>query len=121
MTPSPDLLQFIGSSFRSIWALELLLVLKRDRRLWPHEELVSNLRASDLVVTKALDGLVAAGLASLEEGGASYMPVSKEVAAYVDDLEKLYAARPDAVRRVIVAATASGATAFADAFRLRGD
>jgi hypothetical protein len=29
--------------------------------------------------------------------------------------------RPDAVRRVIVAGAASGASAFADAFRLRKD
>jgi hypothetical protein len=119
--PSDDLQRFIGSSFRSIWALELLLVLKRERRVWPRAELVSTLRASELVVSKALDGLVAAGLASVDEGGASYMPVNDDVAAHVDELEKLYAARPDAVRRAIISATASGATAFADAFRLRKD
>lgn len=121
MTGPDDLLRFIGSSFRSVWALELLLVLKREPRLWSRAELVSTLRASDLVVSKALDGLVTAGLVSLEGEGASFMPVSREVAAQVDEVEKLYAARPDAVRRAIVAATASGATAFADAFRLRKD
>lgn len=121
MTPSDELLRFIGSSFRSIWALELLLLLKRDRRVWPHPELVATLRASELVVSKALDGLVAAGLASVEEEGASYMPASEALASHVDQLEKLYAARPDAVRRAIILAAASGATAFADAFRLRND
>lgn len=121
MNPTDDLLRFIGSSFRSIWALELLLVLKREQRPWQHSELVSTLRASDLVVNKALDGLVAAGLASVDEEGASYMPVSTEVAARVDRLEELYAVRPDAVRRAIVSASTSGLAAFADAFRLRGD
>ena len=111
----------IGSSFRSVWALELLLLLKREQRVWPREELIGTLRASELVVTNALDSLVAAGLASVEEGGALYMPVTEEVASSVDQLEQLYAARPDAVRRVIVSASASGATAFADAFRLRKD
>ena len=36
-------------------------------------------------------------------------------------VEKLYAARPDAVRRAIVSPSASAAAAFADAFRLRKD
>ena len=122
MTSSADdLLRFIRSTFRSVWALELLLVLKREPRLWSRDELVSVLRASELVVSKALDGLVAAGLASLEGEGASYMPVSAEVASKVDETETLYAVRPDAVRRAIVEASSSSATAFADAFRLRKD
>ena len=79
------------------------------------------MRASELVVSKALDELIAAGLASIEEGGASYMPVNAAVGECVDELEKLYAARPDAVRRAIIASSSSGATAFANAFRLRKD
>ncbi|NUS99951.1 MAG: hypothetical protein HOP96_03140 [Sphingomonas sp.] len=121
MILSEDLLRFIGSSFRSVWALELLLVLKRDARAWSAAELVSTLRASDLVVSNALDTLVAAGLASVEGEGVRYMPVNDEVAACVDKLESLYAARPDAVRRAIVATASSGMTAFSDAFRLRKD
>lgn len=117
--PADDLLRLIGSSFRSVWALELLLLLKRDPRPFPPAELISTLRASDLVVNKALDELVAAGLVSIEEGGALYMPVGEATAKRIDEVEKLYAARPDAVRREIVSATSSGATAFADAFRLR--
>lgn len=119
--PSGDLERFIGSSFRSIWALELLLILKRERRAWSASELVSIMRASELVVSKALDGLVSAGLASIEDQGVLYMPVNDEVARCVDQLEQLYAVRPDAVRRAIVSASASGADAFADAFRLRKD
>ena len=117
--PADDLLRLIGSSFRSVWALELLLLLKRDPRPFPPAELISTLRASDLVVNKALDELVAAGLVSMEEGGALYMPVGEGTAKQIDEVEKLYAARPDAVRREIVSATSSGAAAFADAFRLR--
>jgi hypothetical protein len=121
VTLPEDLLRFVGSTFRSVWALELLLVLKREPRPWAPAELVANLRASELVVSKALDALVSAGLASWEGEGVVYMPINAEVAARVDQLEKLYAARPDAVRRAIVSAAASGATAFADAFRLRKD
>jgi len=79
------------------------------------------MRASELVISNALDSLLAAGLASVEGEGARYMPVSKEVADYVDRSERLYAARPDAVRRAIVSASAGGLTAFSDAFRLRKD
>ena len=120
-SPSDDLLRFIGSSFRSVWALELILILKRERRVWARDELVSTMRASELVVSKAVDALVTAGLASVEGHGVTYMPVNDDVAACVDQLEKLYAVRPDAVRRTIVSASATGATAFADAFKLRRD
>lgn len=104
-----------------MWALELLLILKRQRRSWSHEELVSTMRASELVVSKALDSLVAAGLASVEGQGVTYMPINDDVATCVDQLESLYAVRPDAVRRAIVSAASSGASAFADAFKLRKD
>ena len=116
-----ELYSFIGSSFRSVWALELLLLLKREPRSWSKEELITTLRASDLVVSNAIDELVAAGLVSVEGDGARYMPVSDDMAKSVKQVEKVYSARPNAVRRAIVSASASGATAFADAFRLRKD
>ena len=103
-----------------MWALELLLILKRERRVWSYDELVSTMRASELVVSKACDALVAAGLASVEGHGVTYMPINDGVANCVEQLESLYAVRPDAVRRIIVSTT-SGASAFADAFKLRKD
>lgn len=121
VSSSEDLLRFVESSFRSVWALELLLILKRDRRTWPSAELVSTMRASELVVSKALDALVSAGLVSVDRQGAMYTPINDHVATCMDELERLYAARPDAVRRVIVSASSSSATAFADAFKLRKD
>ena len=119
--PDNDLIRLIGASFRSVWALELLLLLKHEKRTWRPEELISALRASDLVVNKALDELIAAGLVSIDGEGARYMPVSEDVARQIDQVESLYSARPDAVRRAIVSTAASGATAFVDAFRLRKD
>lgn len=116
-----DILRFIASSFRSVWALELLLVLKSEPRSWSSDELVTTMRASDLVVTKGLDALEAAGLVSNNGDQAQYMPVSGDVATLVDDAEELYAKRPDAVRRAIVSASAGDATAFAEAFKLRKD
>ena len=116
-----DVLRFIAASFPSVWALELLLVLKSDRRAWEQDELVATLRASELVVSKALDALVVAGLASVEGKGAAYLPVNREVESCVEQVEDLYRSKPNSVRRAIVSAGTSSASAFADAFKLRRD
>jgi hypothetical protein len=114
-----DVLRFIAASFPSVWALELLLTLRSERRIWTGQELLATLRASELVVSKALDALVIAGLASIEDDGAVYAPVNRDVEVSVDRVEKLYRTRPDAVRRAIVSIGTSSATAFADAFKIR--
>ena len=119
MTRSAELTSFIASSFRSVWALELLLLLKREARPCSRDELVSLLRASPAVVENALDALVAAGLAGIEGGDPRYMPASSETAALVDETEQLYASRPDHVRRLIVASSNKGLAAFSNAFRLK--
>jgi hypothetical protein len=119
--PDNELLSFIASSFRSVWALELLLLLKKEQRAWPRAELVTTLRASELVVSHALDGLVAAGLVSVDDRGASYTPANGQLVECVDQVEQLYRSKPNAVRRAIVAASSSSAAAFADAFKLRKD
>lgn len=118
-TSDEDILRFIAASFPSVWALELLLALKGEPRVWSREELVTTLRASELVISKALDALVAAGLASFEGEGAVYQPVNREVELSIGRVEELYRTRPNFVRRAIVAASTSGATAFANAFKLR--
>ena len=113
------LARFIQSSFRSVWSLELLLLLKDEQRACTQEQLVAALRASELVVSKALDSLVAAGLATIDaDGAALYAPVNDDVADGVGQVEALYRSRPDTVRRLIVAASAPGLAAFADAFKL---
>ena len=120
-TADRELLSFISSSFRSVWALELVLLLKAENRAWTRGELVEALRASDLVVGNALEALVAGGMVSIDEHAASYMPVNDQIADCVGELEKLYRSKPNAVRRVIISASASSASAFANAFKLRKD
>jgi hypothetical protein len=115
-----EVLRFIAASFPSVWAVELLLTLRGERRLWSHDELVKSLRASELVVSNAIGALVAAGLASAEGGKAAYQPVNRDVEACVDRVEQLYRTRANTVRRAIVAASTSSAVAFANAFKLRG-
>ena len=116
-----EVLRFAAASFPSIWALELLLMLQREPRVWPREDLVATLRASELVVAKAVDALFSAGLASIESEGVRYLPVNADAAECVKRLEMLYRSRPNTVRRAIISASSGGARAFADAFRLRKD
>jgi len=116
-----EILRFIASSFRSVWALELLLLLKSEPRPWSNDDLDATMRASQVVVAKALASLEAAGLVTVAEERAQYTPVSDEVAALVEQAEALYAKRPDAVRRAIISAASTDAAAFAEAFRLRKD
>lgn len=119
----PDLRQFIQDTFGSVWALEVLLFLKRAGRAVPLAAIVTELRASSSVVDQAVESLFAAGLLIVEEPdrSASYAPSSPDLAALVDQVDAVYTQRPDAVRRLIIAARSSSLTAFSDAFRIRRD
>jgi hypothetical protein len=117
-----EIATFIRSSFTSIWSLELLLHLKAQPWASPtRQQLVTDLRASDVIVDSSINSLLAAGLIVQDEPETCrYSPASQDLGALVDDTEMLYRKQPDAVRRVIVVGTGNLA-AFADAFRLRRD
>lgn len=119
MVPPNELASFIASSFRSVWALELLLLLKREARAYTADELVALMRASPSVLKSALESLTAAGLTSPDGDSYGYTPVSPKVSALVDETEQLYQTRPNRVRRLIVASNYKGLAAFAEAFRLK--
>lgn len=122
MPSDDDISSFIGATFRSVWALELLCFLRQEPRSLSHDEMVAGLRGSDLVVTQSVHALTAAGLVVAEsDGSARYNPASEELDRLVERAAALYARSPDAVRRTIVAAANPAITAFADAFRLRKD
>ena len=76
MIPEDTVLDFAGTLFRSVWALELLLALKgRAERAWHASDIVRELRGSRVVVDEALNNLVAAGLVVQEDtGGYLYVP-----------------------------------------------
>ena len=123
MTSQNHLESFIGNSFRSVWALEVLqfLVDHPDSKFSP-EELNAALRVSDAVVSQSVGNLSAAGLAVVDDDGR--ISLSKGTRTHreiVNDAIDLYRKSPDKVRRLIVAQSTPGVTAFADAFKLRGD
>ena len=123
MPSKEEVASFIRTTFRSVWALELLCFLRQNRdRSLSHVEMVAELRGSDLVVTQSIAALAAAGLIVTDaDGSARYAPASGDLDGLVEEAAALYASSPDAVRRTIVAAANPGITAFADAFRLRKD
>ena len=123
MASDQEVESFIRATFRSIWSLETLLLLRRDpERWWTRDDIVMALRASDLVVSNSLERLCISGLVMVEEGGtARYQPVDPGLEDLVEGAQQLYARSPDAVRRMIVAAANPGLTAFADSFRLKKD
>ena len=120
MSPPPEIAAFIRNQFRSVWTLEVLLFLKSNPdTAYGSTELVQSLRASDAIVSSCLNMLQAGGLIVMDEQGAArYAPASAELGALADETEKLYAAKPDAVRRLIVMAANSGLAAFSDSFQL---
>ena len=122
MTSREELADFIRSSFRSVWSLELLLLIKREPRSWTVAEIVAALRASELVVTKCIESLTAAGLVSPEsDGEIRFLPASDDLRKLVGETEALYAKQPDAVRRLIIASSSGFSLAdFANAFRWKG-
>lgn len=118
-----DLAEFIESSFDSVWSLELLLALFRQpERVWTAEELIAELRSSQVVVRKSIETLLASGLIVAENGEAvRYGPASADQGSLVARLEEEYRIRPAAVRSLIVRSPADKLRIFANAFRIVKD
>lgn len=117
----PDLLAFIRGSIRSVWALELLLLMRNRRdRDWTAEQLVQELRASTPLVSDVLNTFEAAGLVTRStDDRYAYAPASAALARYCDTLDSAYRERPVSVVNAIVTAPNDKLQNFADAFRLK--
>ena len=121
--PTPEIASFIRDHFRSVWSLELLLFLKRNAATgWSNDALVEALRASDAIVARSLESLLAGGLIlTNDDGHSQYAPATNGLRKLVDDTQQLYDKKPDAVRRLIISSSGVGLSAFADSFRLWKD
>ena len=123
MPSETALRNFIASAFRSVWALELAQILHSEpERQFSHSELIEVLRASDLVIRQSVESLLAAGLVLTEMGSRVRLhALDHNTESLLAASFDLYRRSPDKVRRLIVAQSLPGATAFADAFKLRKD
>ncbi|WP_207485927.1 hypothetical protein [Arenibaculum pallidiluteum] len=117
-----DARRFLQGTTKSVWALELLLLMRRCAdRSWSAEELIQETRSSDLVVREGLGNLKQAGLLVEETPGLfRYQPAAPMLDDWVAEIEMAYAQKPSVVIREIFSAPDSKVQIFADAFRLRG-
>lgn len=118
-----DLVDFLTESFDSVWSLEILLALHRDAsRSWTAEDLIGELRSSEVVVRQGLQRLHAAGLTVEEaDGTVRYGPAAAGQDRMVGRLADAYRVKPGAIRRLIVQSPADKLRTFSDAFRIIKD
>ena len=118
---SEEVLRFLRTWIASVWALELLLLLRRRReRAWKIEDLIRELRGSIGIVTTALSELQNAGLVTAEpDGSFRYRPSTPELDGTVAAVAKAYADYPYAVSQAIFTAPSHKIQLFADAFRIK--
>jgi hypothetical protein len=116
-----QIVAFLRAHIRSVWALELMLLLARERgRTWHPNELVREMRSSSVAVAEALRNLQSAGLAAPDaDNRYRYSPASAELDQLAREVEQAYATRPTAVVKAIVTAPDDKLRIFADAFKLK--
>lgn len=118
---NPRVREMLQTSIGSVWGLELLLLLRQEpMKRWTPEQLVDELRSSQLVIEKSLERLERGGLVDRDDQGAvSFTLASEDLEAVVDEIDQEYRLRPDFVRRLIVAGPDDKLNSFANAFILR--
>jgi hypothetical protein len=120
---SEDLRRFIRAFVKSVWALDLLLFIRRNAgQTWTAEALTRELRSSRQLVVEILSGFKEAGLVVEHDGGACrYQPSNPELQTHVEALARLYAEKPIALVKEIMSAPNEKIHIFADAFKFRQD
>jgi hypothetical protein len=121
MIPEDTVLDFAAGLFRSVWALDLLLMLRRTQgRRWHDAEIIKELRSSRVVLAEALNNLMSVGLVIAEDDGTyCYRSGNADIEETISELEKIYAVKPTAVMRKIVTTPNAKLQILSDAFRIR--
>lgn len=120
MSAGEDFIGFLRDHIRSVWGVELLLLLKRDpERSWPVPELVRELRGSQRLVEQNLQNFERSGLAVHEEGTWRYAPAGEALRELSDMLERAYRERPVAIINAI-SRPRDPLQSLADAFKFKG-
>ncbi len=122
MSDDPELAAFAREHIRSVWAVELLLLLRRDpERCWAPEDLVRELRASANLVRDNLASFQKSGLAVEDEAACwRYAPAGAVLDDLAARLEAAYRHRPVSIINLI-SAPPDPIQGLADAFKWRGE
>jgi len=115
-----EVLAFVQASIPSVWALELLLLVRRDgTQAWRVDALVRELRSTATVVDDSLAALQSAGMVVGQDGLYRYQPASPAVDGLVAATARIYAIKPVSVIRAIVTAPNDKLRTFANSFKLK--
>lgn len=115
----PALLAFIRTSIPSIWALELLLLLRRAAPGYlSRDELVQLLRATPTLIDRLLGEFTGSGLVARNESGAyRFECATAQTETLCESLAIAADERPIALRDAIISAPNDKLRDLADAFR----
>lgn len=117
----PDLLSFIEGAIPSVWALELLILIRSEpRQAWSADALVADLRASGQLVADILASFETSGLVLRREDRFEYAPASPTLDQLCHDLQAAYRQRPVKIVNAITARRSDQLTGFAESFRFKG-
>lgn len=121
MSEDLELAGFVREHMRSVWAVELLLLLRRDpERCWPPEALVAEMRASTNLVRDNLAAFQRGGLAVEDDEGCwRYAPAGAVLDELAGRLERAYRERPVAIINLI--SRPDPIQGLADAFKWRAE
>ncbi len=112
MALDEGLMLFMRDSIRSVWAIDILVALRRDRaHAWTSEALANELRSNVRLVSEILAELETAGLTLRQDGRFIYSPADADLDELSSRLEQTYRERPVAVRQAIQTARRSTGTA----------
>jgi hypothetical protein len=118
-----DLLDFLQTTIGSIWALELMLTIRRQPlATWTPAALTAEMRANLQLVSDILRRFERAGIVvAAEPGHWIWRAATPELDRLADAAAAAYARTPLRVTRAIADSSNRRIKQFADAFRLRPD
>jgi len=115
-----EIAQFIRAYIPSVWALELVLLLRADpARHWSPAELLKELRASTNLVDENLAHFERHGLALKDDAGWHFAPANAHLEALAEALASLYRERP--MHTIGMIARPDPLRSLANAFRIKRD
>lgn len=117
---SDDALIFLQHSIKTVWTLEILLILRRDpNRAWNPEELIRESRGSTLILQEVLANLHQARLIDTDgDHRIRYHSATPALERLVGEIASAQARRPAAVTKALLSVSSDKVQNFANAFRV---
>lgn len=117
---SDDALIFLQHSIKTVWTLEILLILRRDPgRAWNSDELIRESRSSTLILQEVLANLQQAGVIDTDGGHRiRYRSATPALERLVTEIASAQARRPAAITKALLSVSSDKIQNFAGAFRV---